>query len=254
MTQSPLRVTVWGEYVHERQNEAVAAIYPDGMHEVIASGLRDQLGQDVALRTATLDQPEHGLTEDVLQTTDVLTWWGHKAHPRVEDAVVERVVANLHSGMGLVVLHSGHESKLFMRLMGTTCSLRWRESDDREIVYCVNPGHPIARGLPEAFVIPRQETYGEYFDIPQPDELVFLSSFTGGEVFRSGCCFTRGAGSIFYFSPGHETYPVYYQKEVQQVLANGVRWAGNRAVRRNRPLTSFESQIDWFENQSEAVR
>jgi trehalose utilization protein len=254
MAQSPLRVTVWGEYVHERENPAVGAVYPEGMHAVIAAGLRDRLGEAVEVRTATLGEPEHGLTNDVLQSTDVLTWWGHKAHGDVQDVVVDRVVDRIHCGMGLVVLHSGHESKLFRRLMGTTCSLRWRESDDREVVYCVNPGHPVAQGLPEAFVIPKQEMYGEYFDIPQPDELVFVSSFTGGEVFRSGCCFRRGAGSIFYFSPGHESYPVYYQREVQQVLANGVRWAANPAADRDRPLTNRESPLEWFENPSAVAR
>lgn len=247
MLQPPIRVTVWGEYVHERQNEAVGAIYPDGMHAVIAAGIREHLGDGVEVRTATLDQPEHGLTPDVLDTTDVLTWWGHKAHQQVADDVVDRVRDRVLAGMGLLVLHSGHESKLFMKLMGTRCSLRWREADDRETVWCVNPGHPIADGVPEGFIIPKQEMYGEYFDIPQPDELVFLSTYTGGEVFRSGCCFTRGAGRIFYFSPGHETYPVYYQAEIRKVIANAVGWASSGARKRTEPYKSLNSPTNWLE-------
>jgi trehalose utilization protein len=234
----PLRVTVWGENVKDRRDEAVRAVYPTGMHEAIASGLRESLGDRVAARTATLEQPEHGLTEAVLAETDVLTWWGHDAHAQVSDEVVERVKHSVLAGMGLIVLHSGHESKIFRALMGTMCSLGWRESGDREIVWTVNPGHPIVDGVGSGFVIPEHETYAEYFDIPQPDELVFISSFSGGEVFRSGCCFTRGAGRIFYFSPGHETYPIYYQPEVRQVLANAVLWAHAGSRRRSEPFIS----------------
>lgn len=230
MTDGPIRVTVWGENLQEHQSDAVRAIYPDGMHTTIAAGLRTQLGEDVQVRTAMLDEPEHGLSAGVLAETDVLTWWGHIAHDLVDDAVVQQVQARVLAGMGLLVLHSGHYSKLFRRLMGTTCGLRWREAGERELVWTVNPGHPIARGLPEVFAIPEQEMYGEFFDIPAPDELVFISSFSGGEVFRSGCAFRRGQGRIFYFSPGHETHPVYHQREVIQVLANAVRWANQGSL------------------------
>jgi len=230
VTDGPIRVTVWGENLQEHQSDAVRAIYPDGMHTTIAAGLRTQLGEDVQVRTATLDEPEHGLSAGVLVETDVLTWWGHIAHDLVDDAVVQRVQARVLAGMGLLVLHSGHYSKLFRRLMGTTCGLRWREAGERELVWTVNPGHPIARGLPEVFAIPEQEMYGEFFDIPAPDELVFISSFSGGEVFRSGCAFRRGQGRIFYFSPGHETHPVYHQREVIHVLANAVRWANQGSL------------------------
>ena len=241
-----IRVTVWGENVQDRQNEEVRRVYPAGIHGAIAAALRDGAGGDLAVRTATLDQPEHGLSEAVLEGTDALTWWGHVAHGQVSDAVVERVQGAVLAGMGLIVLHSGHESRVFRRLMGTSCSLRWREADDRELVWTVNPGHPIAAGVPDPIVIPRHEMYGEYFDIPQPDELVFISSFSGGEVFRSGCCFRRGLGRIFYFSPGHETYPVYYQPEVQRVIANAVRWAAPR-MRRAGTATSTRVARGWFE-------
>jgi len=219
----PIRVTVWNEFRHEKQHDAVRTIYPDGIHSVIAGALDEHA--DFQVRTATLDEPEHGLTEDVLAQTDVLTWWGHMAHKEVQDEIVDRVQMRVLEGMGLIVLHSGHFSKIFRRLMGTTCSLRWREADENERIWVVQPGHPIAAGLEPYIDIPKAEMYGEHFDIPQPDNLVFVSWFKGGEVFRSGCCYHRGQGKIFYFRPGHETYPIYFQREVQQVLANAVRWA-----------------------------
>lgn len=246
MDRRVIRVTVWGENVHEKRQPEVRAIYPQGMHTTIAEGIKKHLGDGVEVRTATLDQPEHGLSEEVLSATDVLTWWGHMAHHEVEDRIVERVHERVLGGMGLIVLHSGHWSKIFVRLMGTTCALRWRD-DDREIVFTVNPGHPITRNVPPVFIIPQQEMYGEYFDIPQPDELIFISSFRGGEVFRSGCCFTRGQGRIFYFSPGHETYPVYHQKEVQQVIANAVEWAYSPPKPRYATSTCIHSPLGWYE-------
>jgi trehalose utilization protein len=218
-----IEVVVWGENVHDREDPHVRAVYPESMHECIASALRS--GGVGSVRTATLDQPEHGLTEAVLAKTDVLTWWAHKAHDLVRDDVVERVVRRVNEGMGLVVLHSGHYSKPFKRLLGTTCSLTWREADELERVWVVDPGHPIADGLPPHFEIEKSEMYGEPFRIPPPDEQVFLSWFEGGEVFRSGCTWKRGQGRIFYFSPGHEAYPIYRDKNIQRVLQNAVRWA-----------------------------
>ena len=219
---STVRVTVWNEYRHEKTHEAVRKVYPDGMHQVIAGFLREA-GFEV--RTATLDEPEHGLTEEVLANTDVLTWWGHMAHAEVKDEIVDRVQQRVLEGMGLIVMHSAHFSKIFRRLMGTTCNLKWREIGEKERIYVIEPGHPIAQGLGESFEVPHAEMYGERFDIPAPDTLVFVSWFQGGEVFRSGCCYHRGAGKIFYFRPGHETYPIYYQPEIQRVLINAVRWA-----------------------------
>jgi trehalose utilization protein len=243
----PLTVTVWGENIHERRDPRVTRIYPDGMHVTIAAGLRARLGDGAVVRTATLDQEEHGLTDDVLASTDVLTWWGHAAHEQVDDGVVARVQQAVLNGMGLVVLHSGHHSKIFTRLMGTTCSLRWREADDRVIVWTVNPTHPIAAALPAPFIVPADEMYGEFFDIPRPDDLVFLSTYTGGEVFRSGCCWRRGWGRVFYFAHGHETYPVYHQAEVQQVIANGVTWAAGDRERRSGRYLATKSPTGWFE-------
>lgn len=240
-----MHVTVWGENLHEQQHVAVQNVYPNGMHTAIAEGLRELLGASVMVETATLDQPEHGLTDAVLAQTDVLTWWGHMGHHHVEDAVVEKVHKRVLEGMGLLVLHSAHFSKIFRKLMGTTCALRWRD-DDVESVWTVRPGHPIAEGIPEVFIIPQQEMYGEYFDIPQPDELIFISSFTGGEVFRSGCCWNRGQGKVFYFSPGHETYPVYYQAEVKRILANAVRWAAPSQNARYSTASCPNAPRDWY--------
>jgi trehalose utilization protein len=220
---NPIRVTVWNEFVHEREHAAVARVYPDGMHAVIAAGLEAAGG--FAVRTATLDQAEHGLQAEVLDATDVLFWWGHMAHDKVSDAVAERVRARVLEGMGLVVLHSGHYSKVFRGLMGTSCSLKWREAAEKERIWVVERSHPIATGFGEYFELPHEEMYGERFDVPAPDELVFLSWFQGGEVFRSGACWRRGAGKVFYFRPGHETYPTYYQADVRRVLANAARWA-----------------------------
>lgn len=221
--RTPIQATVWGENVHERENESVKRIYPSGMHGAIAAGLAED--SSIMPRCATLEQPEHGLTEAVLNATDVLLWWGHQAHEQVADEVVDRVVRRVWEGMGLIVLHSGHYSKLFKRLMGTSCSLTWRVADEKERVWVCQPGHPITRGLPKYFELPQSEMYGEPFAIPTPDEQIFLSWFQGGEVFRSGCTWTRGAGKIFYFSPGHELYPIYHDPHIKLVLKNAVRWA-----------------------------
>jgi trehalose utilization protein len=218
-----IQVTVWNEYRHELSDEDVRAVYPDGIHTAIAAGLQDHA--EFVVRTATLDETDHGLPPAVLDATDVLIWWGHKAHPEVADELVDRIQRRVLDGMGLIVLHSGHHSKIFKRLMGTTANLKWREATDKERIWVVQPGHPIVDGIGEYIEIPIEEMYGEFFDIPQPDELVMISWFTGGEVFRSGCCFFRGKGKIFYFRPGHETYPTYFDPKVRKVIANGVHWA-----------------------------
>jgi trehalose utilization protein len=226
-----IRVTIWNEYRHEKEDEQIAAIYPDGIHGAIAVGLHGR--GDFDLRTATLDDPSQGLPDRILDQTDVLIWWGHKAHPEVLDETVDRVHRRVLDGMGMVVLHSGHHSKIFKRLMGTTCNLKWREANDKERLWVVAPAHPIAAGIGEYIEIPAEEMYGEHFDIPEPDALVFVSWFSGGEVFRSGCCYERGSGRIFYFRPGHETYPTYHNDDVLKVIANGIRWAN--PVDRPRP-------------------
>jgi trehalose utilization protein len=229
-----LNVLVWNEFLHETNGEpTVLAHYPLGIHITIKAALDEQLGESASVTTATLREPEHGLTDDRLAHTDVLLWWGHIGHDEVNDAVVERLLRHVHAGMGIIVLHSGHYSKIFKRLMGTTCSLVWRSDGDRELVWTVAPTHPITNGVPHPILIPEQEMYGEYFDIPRPEETVFLSTFGGGEVFRSGVTYTRGLGNVFYFSPGDQDYPVYHQPDIQRVLANAVRWAAPSSPRRD---------------------
>ncbi|MFV2066002.1 MAG: ThuA domain-containing protein [Pirellulales bacterium] len=219
----PIRVTVWNEFRHEKSDRDVQEVYPRGIHRAIADPLASEA--DIEVGTATLDEPEHGLTSEVIEATDVLLWWGHQAHDEVSDEVVTRVKERVLDGMGLIVLHSAHFSKIFISLMGTRCSLKWREIGERERLWNIAPSHPIAHGIGELIELPRTEMYGERFDIPAPDQIVFLSSFEGGEVFRSGCTFWRGHGKVFYFRPGHETYPIYHAPQIQQVLRNAVRWA-----------------------------
>lgn len=226
-----IRVTVWNENIHEQTHEAVQKIYPDGIHAAIAAFLDKQ--DDITPRVATLDMPQHGLTEEVLAATDVLTWWGHVGHDKVDDVVVNRIQQAVLNGMGLIVLHSGHHSKIFRKLMGTDCHLGWREIGEKHRLWVVNPGHPVANGLGIYFELPHTEAYGEFFDIPHPEELVFISWFAAGDVFRSGCCWRRGLGRIFYFQPGHETFPIYRDANVQKVIINAVRWC-------QRPPESFD--------------
>lgn len=218
-----IRVHVWNEGRHEQTDPRVQAAYPEGIHGAIAAALASDDGLQVT--TATQDDPGYGLSPAILDTTDVLVFWSHIAQHEFPDALVADVAQRVLNGLGLVVLHSGCISKLFTRLMGTTGMINWREADERTRLWVVAPGHPIAVGLPAYFELPHEEMYGEHFDIPPPDELVFISWFQGGEVVRSGCCFYRGAGRIFYFQPGHETYPNYRDANVGQVLRNAVKWA-----------------------------
>lgn len=216
-----LRVTVWNENKHEQEYEGIRKVYPKGIHGCIAEFLEKE--EDFVVRTATFFEPEHGLTEEVLQSTDVLIIWSHALQEEFSDEVAERVRRHVLSGMGLVALHSAHYSKIMKKLLGTTMSLKWRHGD-REKLWCILPTHPIAAGVPEVIELPEEEMYGEFFDIPKPDDVIFTGWFAGGEVFRSGCTFTRGLGKIFYFQPGHEEYPIYYHPEIQKIITNGVHF------------------------------
>jgi trehalose utilization protein len=229
-----IRVTVWSEFVHERENAEIRAIYPNGIHEVIASSVRSKT--DIDVKTSTLDDPGQGLAPSVLEATDVLLYWGHAAHDKITEDSVLRMQTRVLEGMGLVVLHSGHWSKIFKRLMGTTCALRYREAGERERIWNVNPGHPIAEGIGDYIELEESEMYGEPFGIPTPDEQVFISWFQGGEIFRGGNCWTRGSGRIFYFSPGHEAYPIYHNPQIQRVIYNAIRWARPQGRKAEVPL------------------
>ena len=217
-----IKVTVFNEFRHEKESEAIRAIYPDGIHGAIKAGIADD---EIVVRTVTLDDPECGLTQEVLDDTDVLLWWGHMAHHEVPDEVAQRVRDAVHSGMGAIFLHSGHHSKPFRLLMGTPCNLTWREDGDYGLVWVVNPAHPIAQGIGRFIKLEEVETYGEPFSIPEPQELVFIGGYENGEVFRAGCCWQRGNGKVFYFQPGHETFPTFYNPDVLRVIKNAIHWA-----------------------------
>jgi len=221
MNDSKIRVTIWNENIHEKQESTVAGIYPEGIHGALAKSLA---APDLIIRTATLEAPEHGLTQEMLSATDVLLWWGHVAHNRVDDVIVDRVQQRVWEGMGILILHSGHMSKIFRLLNGTSGKLHWREANERERLWTIDPAHPIAAGIPEHFELPNEEMYGEPFMIAGDAHLIFLSWFEGGEVFRSGFTLQRGFGRMFYFRPGHEAFPTYYDEHVLKVLANGIRW------------------------------
>lgn len=216
-----IKVTIWNEFIHEQEQEAIKKVYPEGIHGCIAGFLKED--EELSIRTATFFMPEHGLTEEVLQNTDVLIYWSHMRQDEFSDEVAKRVQQHVLQGMGLIALHSAHYSKIMKLLMGTSMTLRWQH-DQRERLICTAPAHPIAAGIPLHIDIPNEEMYGEYFDIPKPDDVIFTGWFSGGEIFRSGCTFQRGLGKIFYFQPGHEEYPIYYIPEIQQIIRNAVRW------------------------------
>lgn len=233
-----IRVTIFNENIHETRQEEIRAIYPQGMHGCIKEFLEKNLGEAVKIRTATLEEPEHGLTQVVLDDTDVLIYWSHWMQEEFSDEVAKRVKEAVLNGMGLIALHSAHFSKVMRMLMGTSMTLRWRHGD-RERLFVTSPSHPISKGLPDYFELPIEEMYGEYFDIPKPDDVVFTGWFAGGEVFRSGCTFTRGLGRIFYFQPGHEQYPIYYDSNIQKVITNAVEWCAPTR-RKSGPIDCIE--------------
>ena len=216
-----IRVTIYNEFLHEREIEKVRAVYPNGIHEAIAGFLRSD---EISVRSFTLDNVNE-ITDQVLAETDVMIWWGHMRHQDVPDEVAQRVRNAVQCGMGIIFLHSGHHSKPFRLLMGTSCNLTWREDGDMERIWTVSPSHPIAKGVGRYFELPHVETYGEPFNIPEPDQVVFMGWYSGGEVFRSGVTFHRDNGKIFYFQPGHETFPIFYDPNVQTIIRNAVQWA-----------------------------
>lgn len=237
-----VRTLIWNENVHERTNDTVAALYPQGMHGCLAAALTADPG--IAVQTATLQDPGQGITPERLAQTDVLIWWGHAAHGDVTDATAEAVAQAVWSGMGAIFLHSAHFAKPFKRLMGAPCNLSWREAGERERLWTVAPGHPIAEGVGPMFELEHEEMYGEPFGVPEPDETVFISWFQGGEVFRSGLCWRRGAGRVFYFRPGHESYPTYHDANVQRVIRNAVHWAHPAAARIADPTAAPNVPVD----------
>lgn len=227
-----VRVTVWNEYKHEQEYENIRNVYPEGIHGCIASFLEEE--KDFTVRTATFEMPEHGLSEEVLENTDVLIFWSHALQEEFSEEVAERVRKHVLAGMGLVALHSAHYSKIMKKLLGTSMTLKWKHGE-KERLWCTAPTHPIAAGIPEVIEIPEEEMYGEFFDIPRPEDVIFTGWFSSGHVFRSGCTFDRGYGKIFYFQPGHEEYPIYRIPEIQQIIKNGVRFCAPASHVRKHP-------------------
>ncbi len=237
-----LSVTIFNEFYHEKTEEEVKRIYPEGIHIALKNYLQSE---DIVVNTVTLDDENCGLSEEILLKTDVLIWWGHMLHHKVPDEVAELVAEHVRRGMGAIFLHSGHHSKPFKKLMGTTCNLMWREDGDKEILWVVNPAHPIAKGIDKVIKLDHEETYGEPFSVPEPDELVFIGSFEGGEVFRAGCCYKRQNGKIFYFQPGHESYPNLHNSEIIKVIRNAIFWAAPTCEREPFPEMHLEIKNNW---------
>lgn len=210
-----IKVTVWNEFVEENMYEHVKKVYPHGIHTCIKSFL--EANDDMSVRCVTLSDPDQGLSEEILSDTDVLIWWGHQAHEEVTEENAERVKQHILNGMGFIPLHSAHYCKVMRKILGTSMCVRWKHGEKEKLI-CVNPSHPIAEGIKEPIILEPEEMYGEYFDIPKPDDLIFIGWFSNEEVFRSGCTFLRGWGKIFYFQPGHEEYPTFYQPQIQGSL------------------------------------
>ncbi len=238
---SPLRVTVWDE-----NKPHIEEYYPAGIRGAVADAIK---GDGVEVTIAHLDEPDQGISEDLLENTDVLVWWGHARHGEVDDELAAKIKQRVHhGGMGLVVLHSGHYSKPFRATLDCTGHLKggWRESDDTEEITVCAPWHPIAEGVSN-FTLEAEEMYGGPFGTPPVEVLIFQSFFPkGGEVFPCGAVWTvgdgvdldftsgpgngvgqgKGIGRVFYFRPGHETYPTYFHSEVKTIIRNGVLWTG----------------------------
>jgi len=257
MNTHPIRVCIWNEALLDRKPQHVQEMalrtYPEGLHIPLADGLRKTLGDAAIVETATFPEPEHGLPKERLDNIDVLLWWGHNYHRDVADKVVDRVCERVFKdGMGFIPLHSAHYSKPFKRLLGCTGDLAWRNIGEKERLWITNPAHPIVAGLDSCYLeLEKAEMYGEPFSIPEPDELVMVSWFAGGEVFRSGCCWQRGMGRIFYFRPGDERYPIYRNEKIHLILANAIQWCHPpesvpELYRGNRPPIEFDTDKQMY--------
>jgi trehalose utilization protein len=223
-----IRVTIFCEHNQDRY-EPVKSVYPDGMHAAIAGAYDEESGFRVTI--ATQDMPEHGLSKEVLNETDVLIWWSHIDNNLLSDAVANEVCKRVvRDGMGFVALHSACYSKPWQRLLGIEYEagewgrFRTMPKGEKERLWVVTPGHAICEGIGDCIEIPQDEMYGEPMLMPDPDKLLFIAWWEGGDVCRSGTLFERGRGKIFGFTPGHETFPIYYQPEIRQVLRNAARF------------------------------
>lgn len=239
-----LNVTIWDEFRHEKTVQEVKELYPDGIHAFIAQFLKKMdIDGTFDITLASLDEPNNGLPDEILNKTDVLLWWGHMAHHEVSDELVNKIRDRVYrGGMGFIALHSAHMSKPFQSIVGTNGILTWGDNQ-HEILWNTSPAHPIAAGIPEYIDIADEEMYGEPFYIPTPDATVFTSWYEHGNVFRSGCCFLRGLGRVFYFQPGHETCKSYYNKDIQRIIYNAVLWAAPSETTIKNPICDYVKPI-----------
>jgi trehalose utilization protein len=248
MNDTPIRVLVWDEDA----THVSAGVYPENIRGAVADGLIELGGERVRVRTASLADPEQGLSAAALAATDVLIWWGHVRHSEVADDAVGRIVEHVcRRGLGFIALHSAHYSKPFKQILNCTGHLKggWREDEQPEEIRVCAPHHPITHGVHD-FALAQEEMYGAPFDVPPPAAVVLQSFFpAGGEYFPSGLIWTvgtgvdrtfasgpgrgigqgEGIGRVFYFRPGHESVPTYFNLDVRRILYNGVRWAARRA-------------------------
>ncbi|MFH1372026.1 MAG: ThuA domain-containing protein [Planctomycetota bacterium] len=215
-------VVVWSE------GTAPKNVYPNDICGAIAEGLKELKDWDVV--EARLSDPNQGLPDELLNRADVLIWWGHKKHNQVRDGLVDKIVSRVKDeGMGFISLHSSHFARPNIKLMGTPCS--WKEylGDSNTLKITVkDPNHPIARGV-EDFTIYHDERYSEPYAVPQPLAVVFEGTYTldngGTDTSRQGLTWEIGKGRVFYFQPGHETNPVFFDPNIRRIISNAVEWA-----------------------------
>lgn len=273
-----VRVVVWDER-QPSQKEA----YENFLGNAIADFLRGEDG--LAVQSVTIDDPEQGISQAVLDNCDVLIWWGHKRQSEILPEAGKRIVERISSGkLHLIALHSAHWSTPFVEAMNeitrrrtvatgtaksdityvpppkqytvprydtrlTPFTIARKFPDGRQnlevhLPYCCFPayrndgkpshvkilqkGHPITKGIPHEFQISRTEMYDEPFHVPEPDDVILEERWATGEWFRSGMLWRLGKGIVFYFRPGHETFPVYKEQFPLKILSNAVRWAADQ--------------------------
>jgi len=222
MAEAKVKALVWSEFTEPKD------VYPKGIHGDIAEYLN--ASGNVEAKVVQLSDPDQGVSQAMLDWADVLLWWGHQKHRDVTDETVQRIVKSVkEGGMGYFAMHSAHYSRGLIAILGTPCGLGSVGDGGAESISVVMPDHPIAKGVSD-FVVPRTEYFGEPFGVPEPEAVVFKSTFEKGDNiwFRSGCCWTVGKGRVFYFRPGHETYPIMRQPEVQKVIYNATLWSAKR--------------------------
>ena len=238
-----LRVTVWSEVIDPVLEPRAVTYYPDDINVYLAEFL--SIEHDFEVRTANLRQKENGLSQEILNDTDVLVWWSHLYDDQVSDETAQRVAETVLNGMGILFLHASLGSKPAKILLGTNSNTgKYREIGEKEKIWVVDRSHPVVDGMEKEYIeIPASEMYGEPYGIPTPDDIVFISWFEGGEVLRSGVDWKKGAGKVFFFAPGHEEFPVYYHSEIQKAVKNIVRWL--KPVKG--PEITFQGEVESLE-------